>query len=78
MYKYGDRHAHSYIVGVYTSTKKAIEIGLTEENQQRYNGRYKCEVLGFELDSEDGLIETVLRLERNNPLDLLDLSHYNK
>ena len=68
MYRYADREKHSYVIGVYSNPDKAMNIGLIEESWR--GGKYTCEVLGFDLDSEDGSDETILRLERNNPLDL--------
>lgn len=70
MYRYSNRDTHSYVLGVYSTEKKAIDNGLTEEAHQA--GKYKCEVIEFEVDNEciDYKSRTVLRLERDNPLDL--------
>ena len=49
--RWGDRETHSYIVGVY-SKKHAAQKAATEEENWR-GGKYQCEVIEWELGSEN-------------------------
>lgn len=48
-YRFGDREKHSYIVGVYSSAKKALKEAELEECYRA--GKYICEVIEWEVDS---------------------------
>lgn len=75
MYRWGEREAHSYVLGGYSNPDKAIEYGLTEESDR--GRKYTCEVLEIEIDniSIDYRPKVILRLERNNPLDINFISN---
>ena len=47
-YRWGDRECHSYTVGVYGKKNSARKAAETEENFR--GGKYKCEVLEWEID----------------------------
>lgn len=70
MYRYGDRESHSYVLGVFSEKNIAIHTGLFEEAWR--GTKYTCEVLEFVLDSPEKYSDTILRLERHNPLDLTE------
>ncbi|HRU20246.1 MAG TPA: hypothetical protein P5125_07805 [Kiritimatiellia bacterium] len=48
-YRWGDRERHSYTVGVYSQKHAAMKAADIEEDYR--GGKYRCEVLGWQLDS---------------------------
>jgi len=48
-YRWGDRERHSYTVGVYSKKHAAMKAADIEEDYR--GGKYRCEVLGWQLDS---------------------------
>ena len=47
-YRYGDREAHSYSVGVFSKKSRALKEATIEEEWR--GGKYVCEVLEWTLD----------------------------
>jgi hypothetical protein len=47
-YRYGDHEKHSYVVGAYTTIKKAM---FAKEGEERYRGgKYECEIVDMKLN----------------------------
>lgn len=47
-YRWGSKENHSYIVGVYSTEKRALEVAAIEEEFR--GGKYECEVLEWKVD----------------------------
>lgn len=49
-YRFGDRQRHSYLVGIYSTGKKAKSAAKSEE-VMRGGNKYKCEIIEIEVDN---------------------------
>lgn len=47
-WRWGNRENHSYLVGVFSDSHKAILAAESEEDFR--GGKYSCEILGWDLD----------------------------
>lgn len=50
-YRFGDRKAHSYQVGVFSKKMKAFKCA--DEHREYRGGKYECEVIEWTLDDVD-------------------------
>jgi hypothetical protein len=50
MYRWGERHNHSYVLGVYSSGRWAITYAIVEQGWR--GNKYRAEVLRCKLDEE--------------------------
>ena len=55
MYRWGDREAHSYVIGAFTKKQKAIDEGKKEEEYR--GGKYSSEVLEFDPNESFACVE---------------------
>jgi len=62
MYRWGDRENHSYVLGVYSTEKKA-KIAGEAERVERGGNKYYPECLEFDLNSSNGQVRVVVSLE---------------
>ena len=73
-YRYGNREAHSYPVGVYPTAVDALKAAEIEENYR--GGKYECEVtewtlgVGQEGDHDKETAKTIKLLREKLPFDL--------
>ena len=71
-YRWGDRECHSYSVGVCTEKEQALALAEHEEDYQ--GGKYKCEVLEWNLGYEG---KQPLKVIKALPEALLNFSEVN-
>jgi hypothetical protein len=73
-YRYGNREAHSYPVGVYPTAVDALKAAEIEEDYR--GGKYECEVMEFTLgigqegDHDKETAKTIKPLRERAPFDL--------
>ena len=61
MYRFGNRNKHSYVLGVYSSKKKAIKYARIEEADR--GEKYKAEILKIKINKEYDNVNEMIEIE---------------
>jgi len=61
MYRFGNRNKHSYVLGAYSSKKKAIKYARIEEADR--GEKYKAEILKIKINKEYDNVNEMIEIE---------------